>query len=79
MEEADAAAAVAADEDVAIAGKVEVAVDAVEDADGAADEMTDGDVAAADGVVDVAAGAAAAVGDGAVGELGAGDLLDRNH
>lgn len=48
------------------AEKVAVVVGAVADADGAADEMTD------DGV-------AAAAGGGAVGELGADDLLDRNH
>lgn len=46
-------------------------VGAVADADGAADEMTDDGAAAADGAV--------AAGGGAVGELGAGDLLDRNH
>lgn len=71
MKEADAAVAVVA----AIAEKVEVVVGAVADADGAADEMTDDGVAAADG----AAVVAAAAGGGAVGELEAGDLLDRNH
>lgn len=68
MEEAGAVAAVAS-----TAEKVAVVVGAVADADGAADEMTDDGVVAADGAV------AAAAGGGAVGELGADDLLDRNH
>lgn len=76
MEEADAAVAAVA----TTAEKVEVAVGAVADADGAADEMTDDGVAAADGAAVVgAADAAVAAGGGAVGELEADDRLDRNH